>query len=79
VTQETLNIMLSSGMAAIIATTIYQPFDYMKTRHLAGHKPVYNWAFFKTLNKGLKINLLRVVPHFMITMSCTEYFKKCLF
>ncbi|CAH6419053.1 Mitochondrial carrier protein [uncultured virus] len=73
--------------SATISTTIMQPIDYMKTRH------IYNQPYFHTKPllpmtnalylidikpyfKGLSINLARVVPHFVITMTAIETFKR---
>lgn len=58
--------------SAVISTTLMQPIDYMKIRH------IYGLSYFDGLNpltyfRGLSLNLMRVVPHFMITMSLIEY------
>jgi hypothetical protein len=64
--------IVASFLSAIISTTLMQPIDYMKVRH------IYGLSYFNGFNpvtyfRGLSLNLLRVVPHFMITMSLIEY------
>ncbi|SPN79685.1 Mitochondrial carrier-like protein [Brazilian cedratvirus IHUMI] len=61
--QRLQNPALSSVCSAIISCTLLQPLDYMKTRQVFG-KDVPPLYF-----RGLSLNLLRVVPHFCITMS----------
>lgn len=69
---------LSAFTSAIVSTTIMQPVDYMKVRH------VYGLSYFNGYNpityfRGLSLNLSRVIPHFIITMNLIEYFKRCLY
>jgi hypothetical protein len=54
---------LSGILTAIVSTTIMQPLDYMKTRHISG-------LSFRGGNyyAGYLPNLFRIVPHFTITM-----------
>jgi hypothetical protein len=66
--------ILSSGVSAIVATVCMQPVDYLKTRHIAG-LPLYNGWHLTTYYKGISLNLMRIVPHFMITMSLIEWMK----
>lgn len=81
VSNSSLNLM-ASFMSAFTSTIIFQPVDYLKTRHMAGSSLGYgfNMEFIKSLGKGLQLNLLRIVPHFTIMMSITEgirdYYKK---
>lgn len=73
----TLSAMASSITTATMATTIMQPIDYMKTRHVMGN--TYNHLqkgniiqAIKPYYKGLSLNLFRVVPHFCITMTVID-------
>ena len=64
----------ASFSSAVITTTLMQPIDYMKIRHIYGLK------YFNGYNpllyfKGLNLNLMRVVPHFIITMNVIEMMK----
>lgn len=64
--------VLSSFITAIIATTLTHPADRFKVRHMTGVSSM--WELRNCFN-GLSLNLLRVVPHFMIVMIGIEYFK----
>lgn len=66
------NPIISSATTAIIATTIMHPIDYLKTRHMAGNL-LYTGYNPKIYYRGLSINLLRIVPHFTITMTLIDY------
>jgi len=71
------NNIVAAVMSATVATTILQPIDYMKTRHIYGQVVFSGWnprPYFK----GLSINLLRVVPHFMMIMTIIEYIKSVM-
>lgn len=70
--EETGSIFYGSMTASVIATTIMQPVDYFKTRSLYGNDITFN---FKLCFKGLSLNLMRVVPHFIIVMTTIEYLK----
>ena len=68
------NSTLASLLSAIVSTTIIQPIDYMKTRHIYGQSfftGYYPVPYFK----GLSLNLARVVPHFTIMMTLLELIK----
>ncbi|QIN54451.1 mitochondrial carrier-like protein [Cedratvirus kamchatka] len=63
---------LSAVCSSVISCTLMQPIDYMKTRQ------IYGKAFFSGFSplpyfRGLSLNLLRVVPHFYITMSLIKF------
>jgi hypothetical protein len=68
---------ISSVCSAIISCTLLQPIDYMKTRQIFGkHLPkMFSFTGFSPLPyfRGLSLNLLRVVPHFYITMSLIKF------
>lgn len=65
--ERTGNPILSSLGSALVSTTIVHPLDYMKTRRLYG-----NDLRLRDCYRGLSLNLLRVVPHFMITMTIIQ-------
>lgn len=65
------NSTISAFMSAIVSTTILQPFDYMKTRHIYGLKFSQQNYF-----KGLGLNLMRIVPHFIIVMNIIDYINR---
>lgn len=65
------NAFQAAIITAVLSTTILQPFDYMKTRH------VYNQPYHaRSLFTGLSLNLMRVVPHFTITMITIDYINR---
>lgn len=70
------NSLLAGASTAIIATTISQPFDYLKTRQVYQGKNLYQNFQWKSLYKGYTLNLARVVPHYAITMYCIDKFEK---
>jgi len=51
------------------------PVDYLKTRHMAGLNLYSGWNPL-IYYRGLSINLMRIVPHFMITMGVIEWMKE---
>jgi hypothetical protein len=74
---NSLTSLLSSMTSAIISTIILQPIDYIKVRNIAG-LPWYQGLNPLKYLRGSSLNLLRVVPHFMITMTLTEKFHTLL-
>jgi hypothetical protein len=66
------NPILGSVFSAIFSTIIIQPFDYLKIRNIYGIKHFE----FKNLFDGMGINMIRIVPHFVITMSMIEFLNK---
>lgn len=75
--QHTDNPVHSAFVSAVASTTIMQPMDYMKTRHIYGQSYFSGWnprPYFK----GLTLNMARVVPHFVITMTLIEKIKEHL-
>jgi hypothetical protein len=75
VKQKINNPIIASSISAIIATFIMHPVDYLKVRHMSG-LPLYDGYNPKTYYRGLTINLLRIVPHFVITMQIIELLDK---
>jgi hypothetical protein len=63
------NPILGSAFSAILSTIIIQPFDYLKIRNIYGIKHFE----FKNIFDGLGLNILRILPHFVITMNIIEY------
>jgi len=75
--EKTNNPVSAALFSSIVATTTMQPLDYLKIRH------VYNQEFNHGLllhryYRGLTLNLMRVVPHFVIVMTFTEFLKENL-
>lgn len=68
---KTSSPFLSGIFSSLISTTLVHPLDFMKVRGIYGLKSDIN---FKNCYKGLSLNLLRVVPHFTITMCLIEEF-----
>lgn len=71
------NASLSAMCSAVISTSIMQPIDYMKTRHIYGQPFRSGWSL-RPYFKGLTLNLARVVPHFVITMTLIDWLKSRL-
>jgi len=72
--EQTTSPMVSAFTSALISTTLMQPIDYFKTREIYG-LPLYNknvGMYFK----GLELNLMQVIPHFMIMMCAIEYLQR---
>ena len=69
------NSTLSAGSSAVVTTICMHPVDYLKTRHMAGLQLYQGWNPL-TYYRGLSLNLMRIVPHFVITMQVIEFFKK---
>ena len=72
---QTLCNAASAAISATISGTIIQPVEYLKTRLISGvplldsEKPFPGQLF-----RGLSLNLGRVIPHFVLTMTLTELF-----
>ena len=69
------NPLLASAFSGFVSATLMHPIDYLKTRHIAGLK-LYDGLNPRTYYKGYSINLLRIVPHFVITMGVIEWVKE---
>lgn len=52
-----------------------QPIDYLKVRNISNLKLYEGLNFFKYY-RGIHLNFMRSIPHFMITVNLTEYFIK---
>lgn len=66
------SVILSSFCTSCSVTLILHPIDLLRTRHIS-----LGGAFNTDFNiyRGLHLNMLRVVPTFMITMAITEHVK----
>jgi len=71
------NPFIAAGCSSVVACVLMHPVDYLKTRHMAGLK-LYEGFNPLIYYRGLSINLLRIVPHFIITMEVIEFMKKIL-
>ncbi len=69
------NPYLSAGCSGVVACVLMHPVDYLKTRHMAGLN-LYEGLNPMIYYRGLSINLMRIVPHFVITMGVIELMKK---
>lgn len=71
---------LAAFCSAIISTVVMQPFDYAKTRNIYSlpANPGRDWWRVDQYFKGVGLNLARVVPHFVIVMTCIEFFRGVL-
>lgn len=59
-------------IAAFIGTSLVHPFDYFKT-YLLGNA-VGTKVNFSRPFRGLHLNLMRVIPHFVIMTEMSDYF-----
>lgn len=66
-----LSSMQAALLSSTISTCILHPFDYMKTRHCANLPWFVGYNPIKYM-KGLHVNLLRIVPHFTISMTLID-------
>jgi len=62
------NPLIVSPLTTLTITLYLQPIDYIKVNLIAGNK-----ILIKNLYKGMSLHLMRSIPHFMITMTITEY------
>lgn len=63
--------------SSTIACTAMQPLDYMKTRQIYGVQHQHGLQVSKYF-RGLSLNLMRVIPHFVIVMCAIEQGHKLL-
>lgn len=73
------NFYIATLLSSVTCALILHPIDYLKIRHISGQHLYLNFNnipnYVKYYYRGLHINLLRIIPHFMITMFITEYIK----
>lgn len=74
------NSVVSAGLSVITSSMFLHPIDYLKIRHISNQNLYTNYQsithFVRYYYRGLHINLLRTIPHFVITMFLTEEIKK---
>lgn len=70
------NIYIASICSAITASIILHPIDYLKIRQISDRQLYPKDSGIRYYYRGFHVNLMRVIPHFMITMVCIEYFKQ---
>ena len=70
--------IVSSFISATISTTAMQPLDYLKTRHIYG-QTLFQGFDPRPYYKGYSLNMMRVVPHFMITMCVIDLLERTIF
>lgn len=69
--------VLAAAATSATITTVIQPIDYLKTRHIANQKLWQGWNI-KNYYRGFGINLSRTLPHFTILMTVADFIKKKL-
>jgi hypothetical protein len=69
------NIAIASLCSAIISIMVTHPIDYLKTRHIYGMPLFEGWNPI-TYYKGLTLNMARILPHFVITMTGIDLMEK---
>lgn len=65
--ETTNNVLISAVTTSIVTSTLMHPLDYFKTRSIYGNEIDIGKPF-----KGLSLNLMRTVPHFVIVMSIID-------
>ena len=65
------SIYISAPLTTLTVSLIVQPFDYYKVVKMAGNKPSHPF-------RGFGLMLARNIPHFVITMSLTNYISQKL-
>ena len=65
------NTFVASAMTSITCGLITQPLDYYKTVLMSGNK----FAGWTNPYKGYSLMMSRTIPHFMISMTITDYIK----
>lgn len=68
----------SAFTSSVLSTCIMHPADYLKTIYAAGVKTPLTLDVLKKSYRGVTLNLMRIVPHFTIVMTCTEMLKNQL-
>lgn len=70
----TQNTFVAAALASFTTSLIVHPIDYLKVRHISG-QDLYPSSSVRYYYRGFHINLMRIMPHFIITMACIDYFK----
>ena len=65
------NTFIASTLTSITCSLITQPLDYYKTVLMSGNK-FTGWV---NPYKGYSLMISRTIPHFMISMTITDYVK----
>ena len=65
------NPLIASILTSITCSLVTQPLDYYKTVLMSSHKFV-GWT---NPYKGYSLMISRTIPHFMISMTITDYIK----
>lgn len=64
--------------SAVISTTIVHPLDYFKTYLMSSSERGINKSLIRNPYKGLSLNLLRIIPHFVIMTETMDHVKRCI-
>ena len=72
------NVSLSALYTSLTISSILHPIDYLKTRHIS-NLPLFQGYNIMNYYRGFSLNLMRSVPHFMMTMYITEGIKRVLY
>lgn len=76
---KTKNLYVASILSTITTTAIVQPIDYLKVRHISNQQLYWNFTDIRQslryYYRGFHVNLMRVMPHFLITMYIIEKMK----
>ena len=70
------NHFIASALSAFTIVTILHPLDYFNVRHIANGK--INYKNILGYYRGYHINLMRIIPHFCITMVVIEFLNRKL-
>lgn len=73
------NVIIASALASMTVTILIHPIDLLKVRQISNKELYLSFdklqSTMKYYYRGVHINLMRVLPHFMITMVITEKIK----
>lgn len=67
-----LSPFMASTLTTISTTGVLHPIDLCRVKMMAGQSPFVNTKL-KDYYKGISINLMRTMPHFVITMTGINY------
>lgn len=68
---QTHRVDLAAIASAATSCLIIHPFDYFRTRQIY-NKPLFQGWHLGIYYRGLSLNLLRTIPHFVIFMSVAQ-------